>query len=118
MTYDRAAIFRTAWRWARQEQGWNAAYDWTPGPTYGAQRDPTAAERRAIFAACLRRAWAAAKADAAYRRAMLDAFARPVAEVEHEIAALNGKNRWTVADYAQRDRLAAELHAARCQAAA
>ena len=102
MTYDRAAILRNAWAWARREAGWTVAYDWTPGPTYGRQRAATAAERRAIFAECLRRAWATAKAQAAYRIACAARFARPAAIMEREIAALDGANRWTPADYARR----------------
>ena len=112
MTYDRAAILRTAWAWARREAGWSVAYEWTPGPSYGAQRKPTAAERRAIFAECLRRAWAAAKAKAAYRRSLAAVAPRPLAEIQREALALDGKNRWTPADYQTADRLRAELAAA------
>lgn len=108
MTYDRAAILRTAWAWARQEPGWSVAYDWTPGPSYGAQRKPTVAERRAIFAECLRRAWGAAKAAAAYAAKP----ARPKAAVLFDLTALDGKNRWTPADYAHRAALSLELRAA------
>lgn len=112
MTYDRAAILRTAWAWARQEPGWSVAYDWTPGPGYGAQRKPTAGERRAIFAECLRRAWAAAKAEAAYRRSLAAVAPRPQAVIKREAFALDGQNRWTPADYARRAALSLELRAA------
>lgn len=112
MTYDRAAILRTAWAWARREAGWSVAYDWTPGPGYGAQRKPTAGERRAIFAECLRRAWAAAKANAVYRRSLADVAPRLPADVLFDLTALDGKNRWTPADYAHRAALSLELRAA------
>lgn len=51
MTYDRAAILRTAWAAAKARREYHYAQDWTPGAGYGRLRPVTGAQRRAIFAA-------------------------------------------------------------------
>ncbi|SLN72015.1 hypothetical protein ROJ8625_03773 [Roseivivax jejudonensis] len=59
---NRSELMRLAWMWARQEQGYTFIYNWTPGPGYGHRRAATGPEKRAVFAECLRRAWAEMKA--------------------------------------------------------
>ena len=91
MTYDRATILRTAWAAAKARREYHHAQDWTPGPGYGRSRPVTGAERRAIFAACLRDQWACARAVMKHRRSALAAFPkpRPVEELQTLLFALD-----------------------------
>lgn len=60
--WNTSAIMRRAWAWAKADRDFHSAYDWTTGVGYGRPIPVPAAERRAIFAKYLARAWEAAKA--------------------------------------------------------
>lgn len=64
MMIDRKALMTAAWINTRNDAAAHWVYDWAPGPSYGARRETTAAERRAVFAAHLSAAWARAKRNA------------------------------------------------------
>ncbi|WP_134682442.1 hypothetical protein [Paracoccus ravus] len=119
MTYDRAAIFRIAWAAAKSRPAYHRAQDWTPGPNYGRSRPVTAAERRAIFAACLRQQWACAQSAMKHRRAALAAFPvpRPVSELEDLLFALDCTDFQRARDTFAIAALRQELDAARLLAA-
>lgn len=119
MTYDRATIFRRAWSAAKARPEYRHAQDWTPGPGYGRSRPVTAAERRAIFAACLRDQWACARSAVKQRLAALAAFPNPmpVKELETLLFALDCVDFHTARDRAAIAVLREELGVARLVAA-
>jgi|GEM_PF-2000323 len=119
MTYDRATIFRTAWKAAKARPEYHRAQDWTPGPNYGRPRPVTSAERRAIFVECLRQQWVCAKSAMKHRRAALAAFPepRPVAELERLVFALDCADFHRMREMATLASLRLELDAARLLAA-
>lgn len=114
MHIDRAELFRLAWKWARQDEAYHWVYDWTPGKAYGTRRAATGAERRAIFAHHLKRAWAEMKRVANYRAAQAAAFAklRNHDDIQAEILTFECKDTIRGADWTRLDALRAELHAA------
>ena len=120
MTYDRAAILRTAWAAAKARREYHHAQDWTPGPGYGRSRPVTGAERRAIFAACLRDQWACARSVMRQRRAALAAFSnpRPVAELQSLLFAVDCADFHRAREASAIVALRHELDAARALAAA
>jgi len=119
ITYDRATIFRTAWKAAKARPEYQRAQNWTPGPDYGRPRPVTAAERRAIFAECLRQQWACAKSAMKHRLAALAAFPapRPAAELERLLFALDCTDFHRAREMAAVASLRLELDAARLLAA-
>ncbi|UMA64620.1 hypothetical protein LVO79_16705 [Roseivivax marinus] len=86
-----------AWMWARQEQCYSFVYDWTPGPTYGQRRSATGVEKRAVFAECLRRAWADMKSrasrQAAYEASLGNLVERSSASLLAEINDIENRER-------------------------
>lgn len=119
MTYDRATIFGTAWKAAKARPAYHRAQDWTPGPNYGRPRPVSAAERRAIFAECLRDQWACAKSVMKHCQAALAAFPapRPVAELEGLLFALDCTDFLRCRELSAVAALRKELDAARVLAA-
>lgn len=93
MSYNRSTIMKAAWAYAHAE--------------ISAARLPLSGRsRRYVFKHALRRAWAEARMDRAA------AMQSPrVGELCHALTALDGKNRWSLADYRRSAELNAALHA-------
>lgn len=99
MAYNLSAIMKAAWAYARAE--------------IAASRIALSGRsRRYVFKHALRRAWAEAHIFPA--AAMLSPRA---AELCHALTALDGKNRWALADYRRSAELNAALHAEQRMAA-
>lgn len=111
MTYDRAAIMKAAWALARRERGWTEAHDWTPGPRYGTRRPVTPAERRVLFAECLRRAWAGARFRIAAQRRFLAAQTAEGRALHAEIDAIENRDGLRWADLRRLDTLRHQIEA-------
>lgn len=112
MTYDCAAIMKDAWTKARRERGWSTTEDWTQtGPAYGRKRPTTPAERRALFAECLRRAWAGARFRAAAQRRFLAAQTPAGRAIAAEIDATLNRDGLRWADFRRMDALRQQIDA-------
>lgn len=110
MHINRRQVMTTAWALVRGEmqRDFRFIYDWTPGPTYGQRRETTAEEKRAVFAAALRRAWATVK-DAARITAERRQTARPVAELRAMIENLENTDTLAHAGLQRLSELRSEL---------
>jgi len=106
----RRDVMQMAWGMIRgtMQREYRLVQDWTPGPSYGRQRATTAAEKRAVFAAALRKAWATVKMMEASRAARQPAT-RTAAEIRDQIAVIESADRMGTAGLARVDALHAEL---------
>ena len=106
MTYDPAAIMTTAWDMARRERNWSSVEDWTQkGLHYGRKRPTTSAERRVLFASCLRRAWAAAHYRVAAQRRFAAEQTPEGRALVAQIEGMENRDHLTFADFQHMDAL-------------